>query len=163
MTEFILFQKNNCLFLFKIKIEKMIFKKTFLRKTGMYSFLVLTFLACKKKEAEDPVVTCIAGIGGSTTLIVDLKHHSLLIPSDSLHPDTVWIKYNAVDAGLGYDVQKIGIPGDSTITFNGLKCGNYFLTASGYDNSISMPVNGGLGITIAESSDTVMVTIPVVE
>lgn len=118
--------------------------------------------SCKKEKSPDTPV-CVGGTGGSTTLIVKLKHHSLLIPSDSIYPDTVWVKYDAVNAGTGYDERKIGNPGDSTITFNNLKCGQYFLTASGYDRSIGYVVTGGLGITIAENEDTANYTVPVVE
>jgi hypothetical protein len=131
-------------------------------KLIFFSLLIISVFACKKKEADEPVV-CTAGTGGSTTLIVELRHHDLLIPNDSVKPDTVWIKYNAVNAGAGYDVRKIGIVGDSNVIFNNLKCGNYFLTASGYDRSIGFDVTGGLGITIAENADTVLATVPVVE
>lgn len=137
--------------------------KNAFQKLAVLSLIVVVSFACKKKAADDPAPTCVAGTGGSTTLVVVLRHHSLLIPSDSVHPDTVWIKYNAVNAGSGYDQRVIGIPGDTSIVVGNLKCGNYFLTASGYDNSISLPVNGGLGIRIEENADTVVSTVPVVE
>jgi hypothetical protein len=133
-----------------------------LKKSIFLGILLISIVACKKKEAVEPEV-CNAGPGGSTTLVVDLKHHALLIPSDSIFPDTVWVKYNAVNAGSGYDIQKIGNTGDSTIVFNNLKCGSYFLTASGYDRSIGFVVTGGLGITIAENVDSVKVSVAVVE
>jgi hypothetical protein len=133
-----------------------------LEKLIFFSLIFISVVACKKKEAEEPVV-CIAGMGGSTTLVVELRHHDLLIPNDSIEPDTVWIKYNAVNAGSGYDIQKIGNIGDSNVVFNNLKCGNYFITASGYDRSIGFDVTGGLGITILENEDSVLAKVPVVE
>ena len=128
----------------------------------LLGWLFLASSACKKDKADD-AIPCVGGTGGSTTLLVDLKHHSLQIPSDSVYPDTVWLKYNAVNAGSGYDERKIGNPGDTTITFSNLKCGNYYLIASGYDRSIGFVVHGGLGITIAENEDTVAYTVAVVE
>lgn len=137
-------------------------KNLWLRKSIISGLVLISLVACKKKEAEDPIV-CSAGSGGTSTLVVELRHHALLIPSDSVYPDTVWIKYNAVNAGSGYDIQKIGNSGDSNIIFNNLKCGNYFITASGYDRNISFVVSGGLGITIEENKDSVFTTVAVTE
>ena len=76
-------------------------KKTLLYSTVL-AFLFLMSFSCKKEKSPDPPV-CVGGTGGSTTLVVTLKHHSLLIPSDSIYPDTVWVKYDAVNAGSGYE------------------------------------------------------------
>ncbi len=133
---------------------------------AILGLFLLSMNACKKDKAEEPVTpvtSCVGDSGGTTVLIVDLKHHALQIPNDSVYPDTVWIKYNAVNAGSGFDEEKIGVPGDTTIIFTGLKCGNYYLTASGYDRSIGLTVTGGIGISIAENLDTVAYTVPVVE
>ena len=127
------------------------------------SLVLLGINACHKKDDTTPTPTCIGGSGGDKTLVVDLKHHTLQIPNDSIYPDTVWVKYNAINAGSGYDIQKVGVSGDTTITFTGLKCGNYFLTASGYDRTIDMVVSGGIKITIADTDGVVKFTVPVTE
>ncbi|MEY4594983.1 MAG: hypothetical protein RIQ47_1393 [Bacteroidota bacterium] len=109
---------------------------------------------------------CIGGSGGSLTIVAKLEHHGINIPNDSLQPDTVWVKYNASDWGnapQGYDMRVIGVFPEDHVHIEGLKCGKYYLYASGWDTSINMEVKGGIPYETEESSGEVVVKIPVVE
>jgi hypothetical protein len=121
---------------------------------------ILTFSACKKDNK------CDAGSGGSLNLAVTLKHHGNVIQNDSLRPDTVWIKYNAKDwsnAPAGYDIVFIGEYPEDHVHISGLKCGDYYLYASGWDNAISMEVKGGRAFSTENDDGELHVDIAVTE
>ncbi len=128
-------------------------------------FIVSTFLisvSCKKDNK------CDAGSGGSLTLVAKLKHHGAVIINDSLRPDTVWVKYNVQDwsgAPSGADAMFIGEYPEDHVHISGLKCGDYYLYASGWDTSSpgGEVVRGGRPYSTEQTSGEIPVDIAVTE
>ena len=121
---------------------------------------VLSSSSCKKEDK------CIAGTGGNLTIVAKLRHHGTLIPNDSLKPDTVWIKFNAKDWGgapSGYDMRVIGEFPEYHVHLSGLKCGDYYFYASGWDTSIVQLVKGGIPFSTDQESGEIVLDIPVTE
>ena len=114
----------------------------------------LTLSSCGKKS--------LAGLGGQAVLKLYAKHHSA--PIDSI---TFYIKFNATDAPSNnqYDlVQKAVVygTGNSYATVSGLKKGDYYVYAYGWDPSISEAVSGGIPYVISSETEQ-NVTVPVTE
>jgi hypothetical protein len=107
--------------------------------------VVLAQLGCNKKER--------AGYGGNANLKLVAKHHGLVI--DSV---TFYVKFDATDAPSesSYDITQKGItiaPGNTSVTITGLKKGDYYIYAKGWDPSISNDVKGGIPFKITEEKD----------
>ncbi len=119
----------------------------------LLSFL-LFFTACKKKTK--------AGFGGNANLKITGQHHGQVI--DSL---TVFVLFNSneVPANGQYDYQiKATTYGtnNSYALVNGLKPGDYYIYAEGWDPSISNAVKGGIPFTIDSEKDYEII-VPVTE
>jgi hypothetical protein len=118
-----------------------------MKKNAVILFVVLISLlfGCEKKEN--------AGFGGNANITLYAKHHGASI--DSV---TFYVKFNSNDApsdGM-YDVTKsstIYFPGNSFATIPGLKKGDYYFYAVGWDPSVNATVKGGLPYTIKEESN----------
>jgi hypothetical protein len=116
--------------------------------------LLLGNTGCKKKPA--------AGLGGNANLKISAFHHTF--PIDSC---TVYIKFNSSEApadnqfDLEQPLSKDG-NGNSFTTFTGLKKGDYYLFARGWDPSISETVKGGIPYTI-NTEENINITVPVTE
>lgn len=109
---------------------------------------------------------CSAGSGGDLTFVVKLKHHGVIIPNDSLRPDTVWVKYNALtwqNPPSGYDARFIGEFPEDHVHVTQMKCGDYFLYAAGFDASINEQVRGGVKFSTDGKNTESLVDIAVVE
>jgi hypothetical protein len=120
----------------------------------LFGLFMVLLLACKKKP--------MAGLGGNATLIIQCQHHSFNIDSA-----TTYIKYNSLEAvPLGeYNNSKVLSKNNNnlyTAQFDGLKPGDYYLFAQGWDPSIANNVKGGIPFTIKEE-DTFSLIIPVTE
>ncbi|MCX6199328.1 MAG: hypothetical protein NTY88_08930 [Bacteroidetes bacterium] len=122
--------------------------------------ILLSFSACKKKCTE-------AGTGGQVTLVASPKHHVMAIVSGALYPDTVFLKFNTKDnpgANLtSYDTYFVGEPGEEHVHMEGLKCGDYYIYAVGYDSTISKRVMGGIPYSFEKESGEIDLNIPVTE
>lgn len=126
-------------------------------KTILSVVFCLTFFfigACKKKPS--------AGFGGSANLKVSAVHHNATIDSC-----TIYIKFNSSEAVAlsEYDLnQKLTTDtnGNSYTILEGLKSGDYYIFAQGWDPSISQNVKGGIPYTIVNETD-ISVAIPVTE
>ena len=127
-------------------------------KTALYlaifSLFVVFFSACNKKP--------LAGPGGKATLTIQCQHHGINIDSA-----TVYIKYNSLEAVniSEYNNSKVLSKNSNnvfTVQFDGLKPGDYYLFAQGWDPSIANNVKGGIPYTIKEE-DTFSLIIPVTE
>lgn len=130
----------------------------------LFSAVILTFtsgfFSCKKENK------CTAGSGGALSMVVYLKHHGVTIPNDSLRPDTVWVLYNATEwkgAPVGYSARIIGEAGENHVHVPNLKCGDYYLYASGWDTSITKNVIGGIPVSTDKESGELEVSVPVSE
>ena len=116
--------------------------------------LLLSAIGCKKKPS--------AGLGGSAKLIVNVKHHNTTIDSS-----TVYIKFNSseVPDDNQYDLnQKLVTDsnGNSFTVFEGLKTGDYYIFAQGWDPTISENVKGAVPYTIKTETEQ-SITVPVTE
>jgi hypothetical protein len=107
--------------------------------------IVLFSVACKKNPTD------VAGKGGNATLNIFPQHHTV---AKNLVNMTVYVKYNTSDAPANnvYDDSMACTNHDSLVscTFTGLKNGNYYFFAHGYDNSIAQNVKGGAPYKITE-------------
>lgn len=118
--------------------------------------LILTFPSCKKDTCskENP------GTGGKCTVSGTVKHHSEPIPYSR-----VFIEYGATEFPgtdtTKYD-SKVTSDADANYSISDLMPGNYYLYGVGFDNDISLPVTGGIGITICDES-TLSSDVPVTE
>jgi hypothetical protein len=122
---------------------------------------VIFITSCKKE------VKCEAGTGGSLTVVAYLEHHGVRIPNDSAYLDSVHVKFNTQDSPGNnpsfYDAHFVGEEGEDHVHVTGLKCGDYFFYATGYDKSISKRVFGGIKFSSDQSSGEVILHIPVSE
>lgn len=114
----------------------------------------ITWGSCKKKP--------MAGLGGNALIVARCQHHG-----SSIDSATVYIKYNSLEAvALGEYNQALPLSKDSnnlyTAQFKGLKPGEYYLFAQGWDPSISNNVKGGVPFTI-EKEEQFNLVIPVTE
>lgn len=122
--------------------------------------VVLSYTSCKDDEQ------CNAGSGGNLTIVARLEHHGMVIPNDSLNPDTVWVKFGVSDwanAPAGYDLRVIGEYPEDHVHLEGLKCGKYYLYGSGYDATIQMVVKGGKPFETSQTDGEISTAIPVAE
>lgn len=120
----------------------------------MLSLMMLFFSACNKKP--------LAGPGGKAILSIRCQHHGSNIDSA-----TVYIKYNSLEAvNISEYNNSKKLSKDSnneyTVQFDGLKPGDYYLFAQGWDPSISNNVKGGIPFTI-KVEDKFSLIIPVTE
>ena len=118
------------------------------------SVVLLCSFSCKKKPS--------AGLGGNASLKINAYHHSQ--PIDSC---TVYIKFNTSEAPDDdvYDLQQAvtkDSSGNSFTIFSGLKKGDYYIFAKGWDPNIAAAVKGGIPYTIKEE-ETLSITVPVTE
>jgi hypothetical protein len=127
---------------------------------GVYIFLsafILYFNSCKDDE-------CKAGGGGSLTLKLSTFHHTNPVPGC-----TVKIRFNAKDfpgENGAYDLTTQEAAGESFVNVTGLKCGEYYLFATGIDSTLSnadKTVKGGIPFSTEQENGVIEVTIPVTE
>ncbi len=113
---------------------------------------ILFMSSCKKKPS--------AGYGGNANLKLFAKHHGAAI--DNV---TFYIKFNATDVPVGgvYDITQTAIvysAGNSYASISGLKKGDYYIYAKGWDSSISEEVKGAIPYTITdETSQDIIVAV----
>jgi hypothetical protein len=125
--------------------------------------LTLFYSSCKKEDS------CVAGTGGGLTVVAKLYHRGKLIANDSLHPDTVFVKYNAQGSPgfypSDYDTFAIGKKGEDFINIAGLKCGDYYFFGVGLDTVTypgdSIRVSGGTPFATENNSGEINFSIPV--
>ncbi len=110
---------------------------------------------------------CTAGLGGNLTVAAQLKHHTLVIENHAGYPDTVFVKFNTQDlpgtSPADYDTFFVGEAGEDHVHMAGLKCGDYFLYAAGFDSTINERVTGGIPFSTAQEDGEVSQVIPVTE
>ncbi len=101
-------------------------------------------VSCGKKD------NAAAGKGGSATVNVYPQHHGI---AKRLINVKVWIKYNTADAPTNgiYDDSATCTNHDSLVScaFPGLRNGNYYFYATGFDTSVNQSVRGGIPYTIS--------------
>ena len=134
-------------------------------KKNLYYFLTFIFLllvvvsipSCKKDK-------CKAGTGGSLTLKLKTMHHDKYV-----YGLTVSLKFNTQDfpGEFGsYDISKTAGAHDSTLTFTGLQCGDYYIYGKGVDStntSTNKTVKGGIPFSTAQGEGTIEQVLSVTE
>jgi hypothetical protein len=119
-------------------------------------FMIFALVACTRKDNNGT-----AGKGGNAQLRIVPKHHNVYT---NIINAKVYIKYNAQDAPSSYDdsINCVDLSSMPTAVFTGLKAGQYYLYAKGYDSSISQNVKGGMPYTIVNET-TIGLSLPVTE
>lgn len=117
------------------------------------AFIILVGLyACQKQPS--------AGFGGNATLKISAKHHGSPIDSGK-----VYLKFNATDVPESYDAEvsiNQNAPDQGMAVFEGMKPGDYYIYATGWDPAISANVKGGIPFTVEEEK-TYEIILPVTE
>jgi hypothetical protein len=92
------------------------------------------------------------GLGGDTTLVVFLQHHTKTIINRTTYLDTVYLKFNSKDLPgtkpSDFDTFFVGEAGEDHVHCKGLKTGDYYLYGAGYDTTIPARVVGGMHVKI---------------
>jgi hypothetical protein len=129
-----------------------------MRNIFFTAIAVITLTSCTKE-----------GLGGDATLVVKPAHHGLPILSTAAYQDSVFVKFNTLDAPSSpttdYDLLVVGAVGEDHIHVEGLEHGDYYVYCTGWDTSINMRVTGGIPVTIKrkERKDEIVVDVPITE
>lgn len=109
------------------------------------AFLVVA--ACHPDKNDGP------GKGGSADITLYPQHHQV---AKNIINGKIYVRYNTLDVPTSgvYDDSVSCTNHDSLISgvFTGLKNGNYYFYATGYDTSIHQGVKGGSPYTISRQS-----------
>lgn len=116
-----------------------------------YIILLLLLAVASCKPDKQPVD---AGKGGSATVTLYPQHH--LVAKNIINAK-LYVRYNTLDApssGL-YDDSVQCTNHDQLVSgvFSGLKNGNYYFYATGYDTSVKQYLKGGIPYTITQQTD----------
>jgi hypothetical protein len=121
--------------------------------------------SCKEDDPTTPTNNCIGGKGGAVTFEVKTIHHIREIKGC-----TIYIKYNAQDFpgenASNYDYVFKADDSMSISYTDSMKCGKYYLFATGIDSLLSPPnniVKGGVPINISQIQDTARINLYVTE
>ncbi|MGZ3894637.1 MAG: hypothetical protein ACXVPN_03610 [Bacteroidia bacterium] len=94
--------------------------------------IAITFYGC-----------CKAGTGGKATIVCNVINTNT---GTAVTNATVYVLYGSSKPPASIDKfsdhKSTGIY-SSTATFSGMKCGTYYLYATGYDSAVSLPLKGG--------------------
>jgi hypothetical protein len=134
--------------------------KSNLKKAGIYIFFFLVITGCDSCKEDE----CEAGGGGSLTLRISTLHHTNPVPGC-----VVKVKFNAKDfpgENGEYDLTTQQAVGENFVNITGLKCGEYYLFATGVDSSLSSTdktVKGGIPFSTEQENGIIEITVPVTE
>ena len=121
----------------------------------------IALVSCTKEN------TCSSGTGGSLTFVVLPQHHGAPIHSQGNYRDTVMVKFNTQEfPGASpslYDLIVVGDSGEDHVHIDGLKCGDYYLFATGFDTTISERVFGGRPFSTEATSGQLEIEVSVSE
>jgi hypothetical protein len=128
----------------------------------------LIFSGCKDDDEDPvpaPVSNCVAGKGDFLSLNIRTVHHTRPVSGCK-----VYIKYNTNsfpgEITSVYD-DSLQIPNDTVAgTFSGLKCGKYYLYATGIDSLLDPTVwivKGGIPFSTEYNDTTLNVSVYVTE
>ena len=125
-------------------------KTTQLSLIALSIIMFIVFTACKKE-----------GIGGKAKITGKVLHHETPIPNA-----IVYIKYGAKESagidGANYD-ESVNADTNANFEFANLQKGDYYLYATGYDNTISANVRGGNPVEIKKKTENKTNNVQVVE
>ena len=122
---------------------------------------VIASIAYSCKDEDECPKSSSPGTGGAASVSGYVKHHALSIPNAR-----VFIEFGATEfPGSDTTAYDLRTTADSAAyyEFTALKSGDYYLYSVGFDNSISLPVVGGVPLEICEGVQNVHKNIPVTE
>jgi hypothetical protein len=100
------------------------------------------------------LVQCVAGTGGTLSIVVYASHGNTSITNYRTHLDTAFVKFGTlISPGtkqVDYDTFYIGEPGEDHIHCYGLKCGNYYIYRTAWDSVANVSRYGGFGVNITD-------------
>jgi hypothetical protein len=119
------------------------------------ALLVLTVFSCKKND-DKPVTQCVAGTGGDVNLVSYAVHNGDTLMNYESHPDTAFVKFGASTFPgtnpSSYDTYFVSEEGEDHIHIKGLKCGQYFIYRTAYNEPDSTRYLGTLSINFTKTS-----------
>jgi hypothetical protein len=127
--------------------------RNLIRLIAVLCIATVVFTACKKNDT-----------GGDVVVTASPSHHGTPI-----YGATIYVKFDATESSAdittNYDARFIGEPNETFVRIGGLRYGDYFLYAEGFDSTISAPVSGGVAVKIkwSERKDERDVEVPVTE
>jgi len=126
--------------------------KTLIKTLAVLAVIASSIIACKKN-----------GIGGETTIAAFPAHHG-----KSIKGATMYVKFDAKDLPenlADFDLKIVGEPKEDHVHIEGLRAGNYYIYAVGYDSIGGYPVFGGTATTIkwSERKKEIDLNVPVTE
>jgi hypothetical protein len=100
---------------------------------------ILVFITCISCKKE--------GTGGDANITANIAHHGFGIKGA-----TLYIKFDAKEKPANpttdYDLKIETSASETHAHIDGLKWGEYYLYATGFDSTIMLPVKGGIPFTI---------------
>ncbi len=116
--------------------------------------VVIILNSCKHKVDAPPA--CVAGSGGSVTIVVYANHGGTSIPNYFTHLDTAFVKFGTTSSPgtnpVNYNTYYVSDPGEDHIHCKGLKCGDYYIYRTAWDSIANVSRYGGYGISFSETS-----------
>jgi hypothetical protein len=135
-----------------------------MRKCISISILSIALIVSDCKHKPD-IPPCVAGSGGSLTIIAYAKHGSISIPNYYTHPDTAFVKFGTRtfpgNNPGNYDTYFLSVPGEDHIHCFGLTCGDYFIYRTAWDSVENVIRYGGDGISLSGTSGEVALIVAV--
>ena len=115
----------------------------------IFILLVLVFAGCKKK----------AGIGGKKTIVGTVTYKNGVSSAfENANTAIVHIAYGTKNATSSFD-QSVVVDESGSYHFDGLRKGDYFITAEFTDEHGFKYVTGGYGVTVNDKKDKLTVNI----
>jgi len=125
--------------------------------------MALIMFACMHKAEAPP--DCVAGPGGSVTIVVYANHGGTSIPNYFTHFDTAFLKFGTIISPgtkpADYDTYYVGSPREDHIHCAGLKCGDYFIYRTAWDSIAHVSRYGGYGISITQKTGDTIINVAV--
>jgi hypothetical protein len=123
-----------------------------MKKCTFIFIIIVVFIVNDCKHEPDPGPPCIAGSGGSLSIVAYAKYGSITIPNYYTHLDTAFVKFGILSSPgtnpVNYDTYYVGDPGEDHIHCYGLKCGDYFIFRTAWDSVENVRRYGGYGVSI---------------
>jgi hypothetical protein len=146
-------------------LKSTILKKVKMGKCTLLTVIIVILTANACKHLPDTGPPCVAGSGGSVTIVVYAKHGSTSIPNYYTHLDTAFVKFGTTNSPetkpVNFNTYYVGEPGEDHIHCYGLKCGDYYIYRTAWDSIENVRRYGGYGISIADTNGEKSVTVAV--
>jgi hypothetical protein len=105
--------------------------------------------SCEKKHNDD---TCVAGSGGTMSIVTFAIHNGDTLINYDSHPDTAFVKYNATTSpgtsASNFDAYFTSEGGEDHVHSENLKCGDYYVYRTAYDSVANKTYYGGTTVNL---------------